>query len=405
MRALLVTSTFPRWAGDDTTPFVLRFAKELMKAGLDIDVLAPHAPGAKLSEEIEGVSVERFRYVRPEAAEDICYSGGALFNLKGSPVRTAKLPLLIGAQWAAIRARTRSGRYDVVSAHWLLPQGWTAVRASRANTPVVSTVHGSDVFALRQAALRSFKRSALRNSAAVTVNSSATRDAVALLDPDLPDVRLIPMGTDVSARARPELVEQWRDLSTGDGPLVAYVGRLVDWKGVDDLLAAAVLAAEDLPYLSVVIAGTGPLQQHLEARALSLGLGDRVHFVGWLTDVQVTALQAAADVVAIPSRTSRDGSREAQGLSVIEAMALGKPVVAGRVGGIPDAVEDGKTGLLVPERSPDALANALRLLISDQELSAKIGAAARKSVQRYAWPAVAGRFVELFQDVVSRARR
>jgi len=80
-------------------------------------------------------------------------------------------------------------------------------------------------------------------------------------------------------------------------------------------------------------------------------------------------------------------------------------VVAGRVGGIPDAVEDGKTGLLVPERSPDALANALRLLISDQELSAKIGAAARKSVQRYAWPAVAGRFVELFQDVVSRARR
>src|SRR5512141_2794588 len=102
MRVLLVTSTFPRWQGDDTTLFVLHFAQELIRQGLDVDVLAPHAPGAAWAEDVEGVSVERFRYFVPTRAENVCYGGGALFNLEGSPSRAAKLPALVGAELAAI---------------------------------------------------------------------------------------------------------------------------------------------------------------------------------------------------------------------------------------------------------------------------------------------------------------
>ncbi len=403
MRILCVTSTFPRWPGDETTTFILHFAQELIRQDAAVDVLAPHAPGAKLAEELDGVPVERFRYLRPDRAQDVCYQGGALFNIKGSPLTAAKLPALVGAQWAAIRRRVRTGRYDVVSAHWLLPQGWTAVRACAGGPPVVSTVHGSDVFGLSNPVLARFKRAALTGSAAVTVNSTATRAAVEELGAPVRDLQLIPMGTDVGAVADAELVEGWRKRERRDdgspGPLVAFVGRLIDWKGVDDLLNATAIAARELPGLSVVVAGSGPLQEHLQARSRELAIDDRVHFTGWLAREEVTALQQAADIVAVPSRTSADGSREAQGLSVVEAMALGRPVVAGRVGGIPDAITDGQNGLLVPEKDPAALAGAIIRLAGDRPLAERLGAAAAVTAQRYSWPACAGRFLEVFGSV------
>jgi glycosyltransferase involved in cell wall biosynthesis len=380
VRILCVTSTFPRWPGDDTTTFILHFAQQLIAQGARVDVLAPHAPGAKLKEEIDGVTVERFRYMRPDSAEDVCYQGGALFNIKGSPLTAAKLPALIGSQWAAIRRRVRSGHYDAVSAHWLLPQGWTAIRAcAGSGVPVVSTVHGSDVFGLSHPVLTRFKRVALAGSAAVTVNSSATREAVEAIGAPIRDLRQIPMGTDVTAVADPDRVAAWRqNYRRDDGPLVVFVGRLIDWKGVDDLLDAAALARSDLPGLRVVIAGSGDRDE-------------------------VTALQAAADIVAVPSRTAADGSREAQGLSVVEAMALGKAVIATKTGGVPDAITDGENGMLVPEADPAALAKGLVTLASDPALVARLGAAAKITAQRYSWPASASRFIEVFESVVRKA--
>ena len=402
MRILCVTSTFPRWPGDDTTTFILHFAQELIAQGAKVDVLAPHAPGAKRAEEIDGVPVERFRYMRPDSAEDVCYQGGALFNIKGSPLTAAKLPALIGSQWAAIRSRARSGKYDVISAHWLLPQGWTAVRAA-SGVPVVSTVHGSDVFGLSHPVLTRFKRAALAGSAAVTVNSTATREAVEAIGAPVHDLRLIPMGTDVTAVADQDRVADWkRDQRQGDGPLVVFVGRLIDWKGVDDLINAAAIASKQLPDLRVVIAGSGPLREHLEGLVAELGLAAHVHFAGWLAREDVTALQAAADVVVVPSRTGADGSREAQGLSVVEAMALGKAVIATRSGGIPDAITDGENGLLVEQNDPAALAAGIVTLATNAELTARLGAAAITTAQRYSWPASAASFLEVFQSVVKR---
>jgi phosphatidyl-myo-inositol dimannoside synthase len=405
MRVLLVTSTFPRWVGDETTPFVLRLAQELTGRGIGVDVLAPHAPGARRTEELEGVPVTRFRYLWPDRAQNVCYSGGALLNISGSPVTAAKVPPLVGREVAAIRRMLRRRRYDVVSAHWLLPQGWAALRGARGRTPVVTTVHGSDVFGLRHPLLARFKRSALLGSAAVTVNSSATEDAVHVLAPGLRDVRLIPMGVDVGRRPAPADVAAWRRYRRGGGPLVAFVGRLMEVKGVDDLLAALARALPRLPEATLVVAGTGPLERRLRETTEQLGLGDRVSFVGWLRSDDVAALQAAADIVAVPSRTTRDGAREAQGLSVVEALSHGRPVVAGNVGGIPDAIVDGENGLLVPERDPEALAGALTRLATDPELAGRLGGAAARSAKRYAWPRVAERFAEVFDDVRERHGR
>lgn len=404
---LCVTSTFPRWQQDSTTSFVLHLCQHLQQAGVEVDVLAPHAPGAALRENFEGVGVSRFRYWLPSGAETLAYGGGALFNLQGSLYNKAKVPGFVAAQYGAVQRKLARGAYDIVHAHWLLPQGWVASRLpGRARTGVVATVHGSDVFGLQNPILRAFKRSALLRADAVTVNSSATAAAVSELVGTLRPA-LVPMGIDISRRAPESAVQAVRErYRRSPGPLLVFVGRLVDWKGVQDLLHAVAILRRTHPGTSLCIAGDGQLRSDLERLSAELRLGEQVHFLGWVDSSAVTALQQAADVNVVPSRTAADGSREAQGLTVVEAMLAGRPLVATASGGIPDAVDDGITGLLVRERSPEAITSAVTALLAEPERAEAMAEQAQaKARSRYSWRQTAETFVDLFEDVRQQRRQ
>lgn len=152
-----------------------------------------------------------------------------------------------------------------------------------------------------------------------------------------------------------------------EGPIVGVVARLESEKGHPTLLDAwpAVLAAQ--PTATLLIVGEGSRREELEAQARALEIAERVVFTGRREDVP--AVTAALDVAVLPSY------REAQGLVILEAMALGRPVVATRVGGIPEMVEDGVTGLLVPAHDSQALAAAIVRLLTDHSLADVIGRA------------------------------
>lgn len=187
------------------------------------------------------------------------------------------------------------------------------------------------------------------------------------------------------------------ELGAGDDPVILTVGSLVPLKGFDTLLEA-VAGLTPPPHLW--IAGNGPEGHTLTRLAHALGIGDRVQFLGRRDNV--ADLMVAADVVALPSR------REAGGLVAIEAMALGRPVVASRVGGLALAVEDGVNGVLVPPDDPDALAAALVALLRDGALRERLGAAARRQAaaeDRSPAP-FAERHAALYRAVIeSRQRR
>jgi glycosyltransferase involved in cell wall biosynthesis len=146
-----------------------------------------------------------------------------------------------------------------------------------------------------------------------------------------------------------------------DAPIVGVVARLEAEKGHRTLLDAwpDVLAAQPRAWLLIV--GEGSERDALEAQAASLGIAERVVFTGRREDVP--AVTAALDVSVLPSY------REAQGLSVLEAMALSRPVVASKVGGIPEMIDDGVSGLLVPPNDCEALAAAIVRLLSDHPLA------------------------------------
>ena len=409
-RVLCVTSNFPRWAGDSTTPFVLHLAQDLQALGWRVDVLAPHAPDAAHSETLGGVQIDRFRYLWPERAQTVCYQGGALINLRKNPLDKLKLPALVSAETLAIARRLRSRQYDLLHSHWILPQGFTG-RIARlfAPLPHVLTVHGGDIFGLRGRLMSRFKRAALSGADAVTVNSSATGQAVLETAGTLPRLERIPMGAAVNASdARQQVLaaELRAAHRRGSGPLLLFVGRVVEEKGVEDLLQATRILRVNHPDVRTLIVGEGQDRLDMERIASDLDIADRTSFIGWVDPEDIPAYLRAADVFIGPSRTGRDGWIEAQGLTFLEAMGAGIPVIATRSGGIVDAVIDGETGLLVDERAPDQIARAAERLIADAPFAARLSATAATRVrQEFSREASAARFSDLFSTLLTERQR
>jgi glycosyltransferase involved in cell wall biosynthesis len=153
-------------------------------------------------------------------------------------------------------------------------------------------------------------------------------------------------------------------------PVVGNVAALTGHKDHATLIEATALLRERLPRVAVVIAGEGELRPALETQARALGLSGSVIFAGFRTDLD--RLLPAFTVFCLSSHM------EGLGTSLLDAMAFGRPVVATAAGGIPEAVEDGKTGLLVPPRDPRALADALQALLTDEARARVLGAAGRE---------------------------
>jgi glycosyltransferase involved in cell wall biosynthesis len=157
--------------------------------------------------------------------------------------------------------------------------------------------------------------------------------------------------------------------------MVASVGRFVPFKGYMYLLEAARMVQNHRPDVHWVLVGEGELREELEEQSRTLGLETQVHFTGWREDVP--DILALCDVFVLPSVTEHFGR------VIIEAMAMGKAVVATDAGGVPEIVIHGETGLLVPPREPKALADAALTLLSDPAGAARLGLAGRQRVEEF----------------------
>jgi len=173
-------------------------------------------------------------------------------------------------------------------------------------------------------------------------------------------------------------------------PYVLGIGRLVPQKGFDILIDA--FARAGLPSHDLLIAGDGPERQALEPHAARAGLNGRVRFVGRADRSTAAALFRGCDFVALPSRTD-----EGLPLVSVEAMAAGKAVVGCRVGGVPESVIDGQTGLLVPPEDVAALGTALARLGQDPALRNQLAAAGSARAQLFDWNAIAGQYLDLYR--------
>jgi glycogen synthase len=155
-------------------------------------------------------------------------------------------------------------------------------------------------------------------------------------------------------------------------PRLVCAGRLVFDKGFDMALAAMASLVERFPTLQMTIVGDGPARVQLQQQAIDFGLGKAVTFVGWVDPGQISTFMKSATIVIMPSRWE-----EAFGLVALEAALIARPVVATRVGGLPEVVVDGETGLLVPKDDTEALAGAIAFLLDHPQQAMSMGNAGR----------------------------
>jgi glycosyltransferase involved in cell wall biosynthesis len=406
-RVLLTATTFPRWEGDARPVFVLELARALVRRGIEVHLLAPHAAGARTAEIVDGIRVRRFRYA-PPSFERLAYGSGILPNVKRNPLLLFLLPSFLAGQLAAALRILRTADIRCVNAHWIFPQGFVGLALkSCGEVRLVTTVHGGDIFALsRVPALVPVLRRVLSRSDAVTVNSLATAAAVRAVSPAVNPV-LIPMGVDATlfspGRADPALRE--RHAPRGE-MLLLFCGRLALKKGVRYLLEAMPAILAQKPRTVLVVAGEGEEGASLRGLAQNLGLGESVRFLGAVPNAALPAYYASSDLFVCPSIVDERGDTEGLGVVLLEAAASGLPAVASRVGGIPDVVRDGETGVLVAERSPHEIARAVLELLSDAGRRERLGRQARTLVlERFTWDRIAERFVQtLFEDSLGDGR-
>jgi len=302
--------------------------------------------------EVEVVSPLVFRHY------GIAYGSGIAGNLRRRPARVLLVPLMLRGLRRAARRASRDA--DLVHAHWL-PLGGIAMRLGR---PFVVQLWGTDVELGRRAPW--LARRILRRARLTLCASNALADAARELGAG--EVRVIGSGVDVPPTVGEEATP----------PEVLYAGRLSAEKGILDLLAAA----DD--GMKLTIAGDGPLRERVPGA------------LGFVPHDELGPLYDRAAVVAVPSR------REGFGVACAEAMAHGRPVVAAAVGGLLDLVVDEETGLLVPPGDVGALRKALRRLLADEELRARLGANARRRAEEtLSWERVTDRTLAAYEEALA----
>jgi len=403
MNVLMVASSYPKFPGDTTAPFIESIADAVAARGHAVDVLVPHHPDLARPSG-ERVHVVAYPYVPVERWSLWGYAQSLHSDVRVRPVVYLLAPLVAVALRGALGSLLAGRRYDVVHAHWVVPNAAmiTGVVAAH-QVPLVVSAHGSDVFlAERSRVAGMLARGALGAAARVTACSDDLRRRVVALGAADARARTVAYGVDVEAFAPPAPSREGTTFrrerlgATGGSKLVLAVGRLVEKKGFGTLVEAT----SGLSGVRVTIAGDGDLRERLAAQIATTAAP--VTLAGALDRSDVARALALADVVAVPSVVDRAGNVDGLPNVLLEAMAAGRAVVASRVAGIPDVMVDGVNGLLVPPGDVSALRAAIARLLGDEDLREALGRAARETVvRRHGWDAVADRFEECYAEAAA----
>lgn len=270
--------------------------------------------------------------------------------------------------------------------------------------PFVVYAHGNEILSAMQEDSHT-PLLALRKANRVLANSRFTADLVQKAGVEPSRIETIYLGCDVDRfRPLPRNMELCQRLLRGRyrDRVILTVGNLVARKGHDMVIRALPRLMETIPDVTYLIVGDGPHREQLEALAETMRVRDRVVFAGRIPDESLPDIYALCDVFAMPSREELNKNDvEGFGLVFLEANACTKPVVAGRSGGIPDAVEDGVTGFLADPNDPGDIAQTIGRLLTDKGLATRMGLQGRlRVVNRFDWQQIGNRVQGILETIV-----
>ena len=363
MNVLFIISNFPPVVGG-TERQALLLARTMRQQVINVEVLTRHWPGLKREDCLDGVSVHR----------------------RGLPIRGKIGSVVAAIFWAAFVLRY-GRRYSVFHAHQPYSALWIALIVKLMwRKPVVVKIPGAHAVEHLEGSRP--KRTVVNSlvDAVIVLNSDDRRELIEMGVSST--LRMIPNGVDIE-RLRPGSLSDETAKST-----VVFAGRLIPSKGVDVLLESwQTVQSQVGDSLDLFIVGDGNERKLLERQATVLNL-HRVHFTGVVENIQ--SYMGAAMVCVCPSRPGQEGISNV----LLEAMALGRPIVASNVAGTRDVLVDGQNGLLVQPESPESMASHILKLLGDVHLRERLGTAARATVeQAYSIQAVALQYRKLYAEL------
>lgn len=396
MRILHLVTGYPRTEQDIIAPWLVELLKRLREAGHDVEVFTAAYRGAG-DHVYAGIPVHRFRYFFARW-ETLTHEESAPDRMRRSLLYRLMPICFVLAGMIAVWRLCRRERYDVIHVHWPVPLGlwgWAARRARRA--ALVVTFYGIELRWVKRSLpfLKGFVRRVARGADRVVAISSATAREIRELV-DVPVV-VIPYTTTLPPRVAA------RASAARDGLTLLFVGRLVELKGVAYLIEAAARLRGRVAARLVVV-GIGPDRRRLETLARSLGVADVVEFRDKVPDAELQQAYATTDVLVLPSILDARGDTEGLGVVLLDAMSCGIPVIASRVGGIPDIIVDGESGVLVPPADAGALADAIERLARDPAYARRLGEGGRARVQtHFTWDAIVGQWEVAYREAAVAA--
>jgi len=398
LTVLMITSSFPGDENDGQGIIIARLAESLVELNQRVIILAPHSYGIPYRYNHRNVLVYRFPYFLPLNYEILAKSPGMLFHLSTN-IGKIQLPLLIFSELIASLLICRKERISIINTHWILPHGIIGVICGFLfSIPHICSVHGTDVTITRQYPILSpVIRHIARWCDQITVNSRYTRDILMSCCKDQPPPIIIPMGVDNTLAVSiggdssfPKDMEK---------PLILYVGRLIKWKGVHILIQAMKQVTSIIPGASLVIVGDGVCMSRLKCLVKELNLESRVEFAGRVSNKVLITWYQKASVFVLPS-ISVDGQTEGLGVVLLEAMKAGVPVIGSKIGGIPDIINDGVNGFLVPPEDPVVLSDRIIWLLENYEIRRNIARAGLETVkEKFGWENIGRQFVEVYDQI------
>ncbi|MCE5229580.1 glycosyltransferase [bacterium] len=358
MRICIVTHLYPIDAADYKGVHVHQMASALAARGHEVHVVTPRRVGAAKREVRDGVRIERYWYWG-------WWRGWQLGQLAGySPLTLASL-FLIGI-WKAIG---RARRCDLIHAYWVVPGGFiAAVAGAVCGRPVVATAAGTDLnMVAGRRLVRAFVRMALKGSdRLIAAGSDMKRLAVELGMNESAVVVLPSCFIEIMAPGKKEKAD-------AGGCQFLYVGNLEKPKRVDTILRGFARARRGDARLLIV--GKGTLREELEKLAKELGIFDSVRFSGALPHEQIGPMMTEADVFVHCS------DHEGLPVAIVEAIQAGLPVIAARVGGVPDVVRDGENGFVLEPDDDAGYGEKMEILMVNETLREHMAERARAFAQ------------------------
>jgi len=384
MKILVLSSVYPRFDTDSEVPWLRISLRELKKNNCEPVILAPAYKGLK-NHVIDGIPVYRFRYA-PASLEFLTHDEGAPSKISRNPfLQLLAIPYIISGSIKTLLLCLKL-KPNIIHVHWPFPHAFMAYFAAFfRKVPVVLTFYSAELLlAKKKKWIKPILKIFIKKADLVIAISSFTGKTVK----EIYDRKMefLPYGTTLGVRiAKPSFQGKFN---------ILFVGRHIERKGIEYLLKAA--ETLDSSKFQVRIAGHGDLTEKLKRQA-----PEQAVFLGKLSKEDLEKEYQNASCFILPAIVDSRGDTEGLGVVLIEAAQYGLPVIASDVGGIPDVIIDRKTGLLVPEKNPEAIAKAIKELAENEELRNSLVLGANEHInQNFSWEKIIEKQIAVYKSLL-----